>query len=98
MRWAKSAVRDTIAQMEATGSPVITDCEQTKVSFATYPIVGLAGLAPEGVTIPFADGHVRRLPRLITPRIRSPTQAGGVLDDRLHHRLEVSWRAGDDPQ
>jgi methionine synthase II (cobalamin-independent) len=32
----ESAVRDTIAQMEATGSPVITDGEQTKVSFATY--------------------------------------------------------------
>src|SRR6516164_7741168 len=32
------AVRDTIEKFEATGSPVITDGEQTKPSFATYPI------------------------------------------------------------
>jgi len=38
------AVGDTIAAFEATGSPVITDGEQTKPSFATYPIAGLPGL------------------------------------------------------
>src|SRR5439155_5194381 len=32
------AVRDTIQHFEATGSPVITDGEQTKPSFATYPV------------------------------------------------------------
>ena len=58
------AIRDTIARFEATGSPVITDGEQTKPSFATYPIHGLDNLAPDGVTIPFADGHTRQLPRL----------------------------------
>jgi methionine synthase II (cobalamin-independent) len=58
------AVRDTIARFEATGSPVVTDGEQRKPSFATYPIDGLAGLAPDGVVIPFADGHTRQLPRL----------------------------------
>jgi 5-methyltetrahydropteroyltriglutamate--homocysteine methyltransferase len=58
------AVRDTIARFEATGSPVVTDGEQRKPSFVTYPIHGLAGLAPDGVVIPFADGHTRRLPRL----------------------------------
>jgi len=60
----RAAVRDTIADMEATGSPVVTDGEQTKPSFATYPIAGLPHLAPDGVTITFADGHVRQLPRL----------------------------------
>jgi hypothetical protein len=35
------ALRDTIKRFEATGSPVITDGEQTKPSFATYPIHGL---------------------------------------------------------
>lgn len=30
-----AAVRDTIERFEATGSPVITDGEQTKPSFAT---------------------------------------------------------------
>jgi len=58
------AVRDTIQRFEATGSPVITDGEQTKPSFATYPIHGLTTLAPDGVVIQFADGHVRQLPRL----------------------------------
>jgi 5-methyltetrahydropteroyltriglutamate--homocysteine methyltransferase len=58
------ALRDTIARFEATGSPVISDGEQTKPSFATYPIHGLETLAPDGVVIPFADGHTRRLPRL----------------------------------
>lgn len=58
------AVRDTVAAFEATGSPVITDGEQTKPSFATYPIDGLSSLAPDGVVIPFADGHQRQLPRL----------------------------------
>ena len=45
-------VRDTIRLFEATGSPVITDGEQTKPSFATYPIHGLTTLAPDGVMIP----------------------------------------------
>jgi 5-methyltetrahydropteroyltriglutamate--homocysteine methyltransferase len=58
------AVRETIQRFEATGSPVLTDGEQTKPSFATYPIHGLSNLAPDGVTITFVDGHVRQLPRL----------------------------------
>jgi 5-methyltetrahydropteroyltriglutamate--homocysteine methyltransferase len=58
------ALRDTIKRFEATGSPVITDGEQTKPSFATYPIHGLAQLDPGGVIIPFEDGHTRQLPRL----------------------------------
>ena len=59
-----AALRETIQQLEETGSPVLTDGEQTKPSFATYPLSGLENLSPDGVTIPFADGHVRRLPRL----------------------------------
>jgi 5-methyltetrahydropteroyltriglutamate--homocysteine methyltransferase len=59
-----NALRDTIERLERTGSPVITDGEQTKPSFATYPLSGLDNLASDGVTIPFADGHVRQLPRL----------------------------------
>jgi 5-methyltetrahydropteroyltriglutamate--homocysteine methyltransferase len=53
----ETALRDTISRLEATGSPIITDGEQTKPSFATYPLSGLANLAADGVTIPFADGH-----------------------------------------
>lgn len=59
-----AALRDTIARFEETGSAVITDGEQTKPSFATYPLVGLRSLASDGVTISFADGHTRQLPRL----------------------------------
>src|SRR5271155_3920429 len=58
------ALRDTIRRFEETGSPVLTDGEQTKPSFATYPLSGLENLAADGVTIPFADGHIRQLPRL----------------------------------
>src|SRR5271169_3277826 len=58
------AVRETIEKFEATGSPVITDGEQTKPSFATYPLAGFTRLAADGVVIPFADGHTRQLPRL----------------------------------
>src|SRR6516162_6771113 len=60
-----AALRDTIERFEATGSPVITDGEQTKESFVTYPLQGLENLAPDGIPITFADGHIRHLPRLI---------------------------------
>jgi 5-methyltetrahydropteroyltriglutamate--homocysteine methyltransferase len=74
------ALRETIRQFEATGSPVITDGEQTKPSFATYPIHGLAELAPDGVTIPFADGHTRQLPRLTAGPFRYRTYASTYLE------------------
>jgi len=59
-----TAIHDTIAEFEKTGSPVITDGEQTKSSFATYPLEGLQNLAPEGMRIDFEDGHFRQLPLL----------------------------------
>jgi 5-methyltetrahydropteroyltriglutamate--homocysteine methyltransferase len=58
------ALKDTIQRFEATGSPVITDGEQTKPSFATYPLSGSNQLDPNGVVIPFEDGHTRQLPKL----------------------------------
>ena len=58
------ALRETIVRLEEAGSPVITDGEQTKPSFVTYPFAGVGNLAPDGVVIPFADGHTRQLPRL----------------------------------
>jgi 5-methyltetrahydropteroyltriglutamate--homocysteine methyltransferase len=71
------ALRDTMQRLEQTGSPVITDGEQTKPSFATYPLTGLKNLAPDGVVIPFADGHTRQLPRLTAPRFRYGVHAAG---------------------
>src|SRR5438552_11016030 len=69
----EQAIRDTIQRFEATGSPVITDGEQSKPSFVSYPIHGLESLAPDGVTIAFADGHVRQLPRLTAGPFRYQT-------------------------
>jgi 5-methyltetrahydropteroyltriglutamate--homocysteine methyltransferase len=77
----QQAVRDTIGQFEATGSPVITDGEQRKPSFATYPIQGLPNLAADGVTIPFADGHVRQLPRLTSGPFRYAVHADRYLEE-----------------
>jgi 5-methyltetrahydropteroyltriglutamate--homocysteine methyltransferase len=57
------AVRETITRMEQTGQPVISDGEQTKPSFVTYPLAGVH-LKPGGAVIPFADGHTRQLPTL----------------------------------
>ncbi|HEY6901943.1 MAG TPA: cobalamin-independent methionine synthase II family protein [Puia sp.] len=69
------ALLDTIRRFESTGSPIITDGEQTKPSFATYPIHGLSTLAPNGVVIPFADGHTRQLPVITTGPFRYQTYA-----------------------
>jgi len=73
------AVRDTLRRFEATGSPVITDGEQRKPSFATYPVAGLP-LANGGVTIPFADGHTRQLPILTEAPFRYATKASSYLE------------------
>jgi 5-methyltetrahydropteroyltriglutamate--homocysteine methyltransferase len=74
-----AALRDTIQQFEQTGSPVITDGEQTKPSFATYPLSGLSNLSSDGVTIPFADGHTRQLPRLTAAPFRYNVHAAAYL-------------------
>jgi methionine synthase II (cobalamin-independent) len=74
------AVRETIASLEAAGSPVVTDGEQRKPSFVTYPIAGIETLAPDGVTIPFADGHTRRLPQLTAGPFRYSTYADSYLE------------------
>src|ERR1700728_3858280 len=73
------ALRDTLARFAETGSPIISDGEQTKSSFATYPLAGLDNLAPEGVVIPFADGHTRQLPRLTAGPFRYGVHAASFL-------------------
>lgn len=86
----RNAVRDTVRRFEATGSPVITDGEQGKPSFATYPIAGLANLAPDGVKIPFADGHFRQLPRLTTGPFGYAVYCDGYLEEaRKHTKLPL---------
>jgi 5-methyltetrahydropteroyltriglutamate--homocysteine methyltransferase len=81
----ESALRDTIARLEETGSPVITDGEQTKPSFATYPVSGLEHLASDGVVIPFADGHTRQLPKLTAGPFRYGVHAVTYLTAAQRH-------------
>ena len=82
----EDAIRDTIERFEATGSPVITDGEQRKYNnFATYCVHGLPNTAPDGFTIPFADGHTRRLPRLTRGPFRYRRHAGGYLDVAMRY-------------
>ncbi len=73
------ALADTIRRFEETGSPVITDGEQTKASFVGYPLQGLVNLAPDGVVIPFADGHTRQLPKLTAGPFRYGGYAGAYV-------------------
>jgi 5-methyltetrahydropteroyltriglutamate--homocysteine methyltransferase len=74
------ALADTIKLFEETGSPVITDGEQTKPSFATYPISGMKQLDPNGVVIPFADNHTRQLPKITGGPFRYQTYASAYLE------------------
>ena len=74
-----TALRETIRRFEETGSPVITDGEQTKPSFATYPISGIKDLSPNGVVIPFADGHTRQLPTITSGPFHYTTYADAYL-------------------
>ncbi|SFD09788.1 5-methyltetrahydropteroyltriglutamate--homocysteine methyltransferase [Massilia yuzhufengensis] len=63
-----AAVRATVAEFEATGSPVIGDGEQGKLqNFWSYPVQGAANTAPDGFRIPVsnnAGGLHHRMPRL----------------------------------
>lgn len=79
------AVRDTVRRLEEAGSPVVTDGEQAKPSFATYPLAGLKHLAPDGAVIPFADGHQRQLPRLTAGPLRYASHADRYLRAAARH-------------
>ena len=80
------AVRDTIQQFEATGSPVVSDGEQKKYdNFATYSVHGLPNLAPDGFKLEFAAGHHRQFPRLTAGPFRYKRYADGFLDEALHY-------------
>jgi len=72
---AQSALRDTSPSFEEAGSPVTTDGEHSKSRFETYPLGGVANVAPDGVVIPFEDGHTRQLARLTPGQFHSGTRA-----------------------
>jgi 5-methyltetrahydropteroyltriglutamate--homocysteine methyltransferase len=80
-----AAVRDTLRRFEEAGEQILTDGEQRKPSFATYPIAGSAAIGPGGVTIPFADGHTRQLPLLTRGPFRYQTHAASYLEGARRH-------------
>jgi len=73
------ALKETIIAFEKSGSQIITDGEQSKPSFATYPLAGVSGLKPNGVVIPFKDGHTRQLPVISEKPFRYGTFASSFL-------------------
>ncbi len=75
----EKAVKETLTGFEKTGSPVITDGEQTKPSFLTYPLHGLPNLAEGGMRINFSDGHFRQLPVLTSGPFRFANYAEQYL-------------------
>lgn len=79
------ALADTLARFEATGSPVITDGEQRKSSFVTYPLDGSDRITTGGMRIEFADGHHRQLPVLTKGPFRFATYADGYLREAQRH-------------
>ena len=81
-----AAIEDTVRRFEATGSPVITDGEQRKYhNFWTYSVEGLENTAPDGFRIPFAAGHVRRMPRLVSGPFRYKRYADRFLEQALRY-------------
>ena len=82
----EAAVKDTVARFEATGSPVITDGEQRKYhNFWDYCVHGMANMAPDGFKIPFAAGHVRRMPRLVKGPFTYKVYADQYLEAALRY-------------
>ena len=95
------AVKDSIENQEAAGSPIVSDGEQRWSSFATYPVTdtlagtGLAdNLAPGGQYFAiFADGHHRQLPRLTGGPFRYKTHAGDTLQKSIKYATKPMKQA-----
>jgi 5-methyltetrahydropteroyltriglutamate--homocysteine methyltransferase len=82
----RQAVADTVRELEATGSPVITDGEQRKYhNFWDYPVHGSTNTAPDGFRIPFIAGHTRRMPRLLRGPFSYRRYADEFLAEALRH-------------
>jgi methionine synthase II (cobalamin-independent) len=100
-REQEAAVRDSIERMEATGSPIISDGEQRRSSFATYSITEtLAGtgiapnLGPGGQNVAvFADGHGRQLPRLTGGPLRYNAYAADALAKSIKYATKPMKQA-----
>ncbi|MGW4163644.1 5-methyltetrahydropteroyltriglutamate--homocysteine methyltransferase [Streptomyces sp. NPDC004788] len=83
-------VADTLARLEKLGSPVLVDGDHDKPSTLTYPLKGLTNITPDGVVVPYADGHTRQLPRLTAGPFRYGVRADTYLREaRKHTTLPV---------
>jgi 5-methyltetrahydropteroyltriglutamate--homocysteine methyltransferase len=82
----EEAIIETINEFEKTGSLIITDGEQSKSSFVTYPLKGLTNLQDGGTRIDFADGHHRQLPLLTS----GPFRFGMYAVDYLKNAMSKS--------
>ncbi|CAF0782711.1 unnamed protein product [Didymodactylos carnosus] len=83
------AIEATLRELEdITHSEILTDGEQTKPSFLTYPIYELIyeyyRFDNDCFKITFSDGHVRALPRLIKGPFRYATYAYKYLNVAKH--------------
>ena len=85
----ETAIHSTIKELEETGSSVITDGEQAKPSFLTYPIHALADefytFSANCFALTFSDGHQRSLPRLAKGPFRYATYAHVYVDEAKKH-------------
>jgi len=79
------AVQATVEAFEGTGSPIITDGEQVKPNFLTYPVAGAPNIRPGGVAIPFEAGHTRELPKLTSGPFQYETYAVEYLTRAQEH-------------
>ena len=96
-----AAVKESIENAEAAGSPIVSDGEQRWSSFATYPITdtlagtGLAdNLGPGGQYFAiFADGHNRELPRLTGGPFKYKTFAADTLKKSIGYATKPMKQA-----
>jgi 5-methyltetrahydropteroyltriglutamate--homocysteine methyltransferase len=85
----EQSIHETIKELEQTGSKIITDGEQAKPSFLTYPIYALADesytFSSDCFALTFSDGHQRSLPRLAKAPFRYATYAHTYVDEAKKH-------------
>ena len=83
-REQERAVADTIDRLAETGSPIVSDGEQRRQSFASYPLAdGDVEAGP--VFAVFADGHHRVVPRLVTAPFRFFSWAAADVERARAH-------------
>ena len=96
-----AAVRDTLDRFAETGSPLVSDGEQRRQSFSSYPL----GTSPHdgGVEVGpvfavFADGHHRVIPSLASGPFRFRGWAARPAETRVDRRVRRTTPADAHPR